>query len=73
MSCSRCHGLMVRDRYNVLEVHDRKEMWRCLNCGDVVDQQILAYRSTRTLHVAEYPRSIVPGKLPSLAQLLAGD
>ena len=46
MRCERCLGFMMVDAYN-----DRYEtsrcgsvVWRCLNCGDLVDSQILAHR-----------------------------
>ena len=46
MTCERCLGFMIVDAYS-----DRYETgrcaslaWRCLNCGDLVDSQILAHR-----------------------------
>ena len=47
MNCERCLGFMILDAYS-----DRYEtgrcsliVWRCLNCGDLIDSQILAHRT----------------------------
>lgn len=47
MSCDRCRGLMVAEY--ALEVGDLVAgyplvCWRCLNCGELLDKQILANR-----------------------------
>jgi hypothetical protein len=46
MNCERCLGFMILDAYS-----DRYEtarcpplVWRCLNCGDLIDSQILTHR-----------------------------
>ena len=46
MNCERCLGFMILDAYS-----DRYEtaqcpplVWRCLNCGDIIDSQILTHR-----------------------------
>ncbi len=38
MDCPRCRGLLVRERYSdfFLSFH----MWRCFNCGAVIDRAI---------------------------------
>jgi len=46
MTCQRCDGLMVRERYNDLELGSAGHEifgWRCLNCGAIVDPVILAH------------------------------
>ena len=49
MTCQRCHGLMVRERYDDLELGSAEHeipSWRCLNCGAIVDSVILAHLQT---------------------------
>lgn len=47
MNCERCHGLFLADRYNVLAGVDHCEcvMWRCVNCGNILDSQIVMHRA----------------------------
>lgn len=40
MTCFRCQGCLVQDRYVYLGV----TFTRCLNCGDVTDEVILVNR-----------------------------
>ena len=49
MTCHRCHGLMVRERYDDLELGSAEHeipSWRCLNCGAIVDPVILSHHQT---------------------------
>ena len=49
MTCQRCHGLMVRERYDDLELGSAEHeipSWHCLNCGAIVDSVILAHLQT---------------------------
>lgn len=49
MRCHRCHGLMVRERYDDLELGSAEHeipSWRCLNCGAIIDPVILAHHQT---------------------------
>jgi hypothetical protein len=49
MTCQRCDGLMVRERYDDLELGSAGHTipsWRCLNCGAIVDPVILAHHLT---------------------------
>ena len=49
MTCQRCNGLMVRERYDDLELGSAENeipSWRCLNCGAIVDPVILAHHQT---------------------------
>jgi len=47
MHCPRCHGLMVKETYYDLVdcrlIGGMFEGWRCLNCGNVLDEIILAH------------------------------
>lgn len=49
MTCQRCDGLMVRERYDDLELgsagHEIFD-WRCLNCGAIVDPLIVTHHQT---------------------------
>ncbi len=49
MTCRRCNGLMVRERYDDLELGSAGYevfAWRCLNCGAIVDASIAAHHHT---------------------------
>jgi RNase P subunit RPR2 len=49
MTCRRCNGLMVRERYDDLELGSAGYevfAWRCLNCGAIVDPVIATHRQT---------------------------
>ena len=49
MICQRCDGLMVRERYDDLELGSAEyeiSAWRCLNCGAIVDPVIAAHYQT---------------------------
>lgn len=49
MTCHRCHGLMVRERHDDIELgSEEREIpsWRCLNCGAIVDPVILSHHHT---------------------------
>jgi hypothetical protein len=47
MRCERCDGLMVIDHYIDMESGGSwLQAWRCMCCGNVVDNQIKAHHST---------------------------
>jgi RNase P subunit RPR2 len=49
MTCHRCHGLMVRERYDDIELGSAEReipSWPCLNCGAIVDPVILSHHHT---------------------------
>ncbi len=49
MRCQRCDGLMVRERYDDLELGSAGSEisgWRCLNCGAIVDPMIVTHHHT---------------------------
>ena len=49
MTCQRCDGLMVRERYGDFELGSAGSEisgWRCLNCGAIVDPLIVAHHQT---------------------------
>jgi hypothetical protein len=60
MSCSRCHGLMVREHFLDFD-GTIGHMWasghRCMNCGNVHDPVIEQHRLARTPHMLGSPRS----------------
>ena len=46
MICQRCDGLMVRERFDDLELGSAGHeifAWRCLNCGAIVDTLIATH------------------------------
>ena len=54
MYCSRCHGLLAKDRFLDMEGGFGEmwpESWRCLNCGavqdGVIEQNRLAHQDKR--------------------------
>ena len=53
MNCERCQGLFLADCYNVLAGVDLREqmMWRCVNCGNILDSQIMKHRALQKYHV----------------------
>ncbi|MDQ6733679.1 MAG: hypothetical protein M3Z35_06110 [Nitrospirota bacterium] len=53
MNCERCQGLLLADRYNVLAGVDLRAcvMWRCVNCGNILDSQIVKHRTLQKYHV----------------------
>jgi len=52
MNCERCQGLFLVDRYNVLASVDLREcvMWRCVNCGNILDSEIVKHRALQKYH-----------------------
>jgi hypothetical protein len=52
MNCERCQGLFLADRYNVLAGVDLRDhvMWRCVNCGNILDTQIVMHRALQEHH-----------------------
>ena len=44
MKCSRCDGLMIYERFPSEEVEDFSG-WRCISCGEIVDEVILKNRA----------------------------
>ncbi len=49
MTCQRCDGLMVRERYDDLEFGSagfEVSAWRCLNCGAIIDSVIACHHQT---------------------------
>lgn len=49
MTCQRCKGLMVRERYDDLELGSAGyeiSAWRCLNCGAIVDPAIVSHHQS---------------------------
>jgi len=53
MNCERCQGLFLADQYNVLAGVDLREyvMWRCVNCGNILDPQIMKHRTLQKYHM----------------------
>ncbi|HLZ35581.1 MAG TPA: hypothetical protein VKP13_16355 [Nitrospira sp.] len=48
--CHRCGGMMVEtyaDLISPTEIGEAVILWRCVNCGDYLDQQIIQNRTAR--------------------------
>jgi hypothetical protein len=55
MSCTRCHGLLLREWIHRTREYDRDcpgWWWKCLNCGERVDRQILLNRADQAADLA---------------------
>lgn len=48
MTCHKCHGLMVQE-YRA-DFTPEANVWRCINCGQMVDPLIAANRRLQALH-----------------------
>ncbi|MCA9464762.1 MAG: hypothetical protein KC643_04875 [Nitrospira sp.] len=45
MKCPRCEGLLVQDQsWNTYETLPMLPIWRCLNCGETLEEGILLNR-----------------------------
>ena len=52
MRCTRCQGLMVEDHLVDLKESNSSiwlHVWRCMNCGEVVDPSIVQRRTLSRL------------------------
>jgi hypothetical protein len=59
-SCRRCSGLLVLSYTATLEwdiTGKPMALWRCLNCGDCVDHDILANQGKGSGSVRPHPRT----------------
>lgn len=68
ITCRRCHGLMVPERFLDLQ-DDTGQLsfygWRCLTCGEIVDPLIQAHRAHRHRHpAAATPKNRTLSRLP---------
>lgn len=65
MQCVRCQGLMVVDHLTDLKESNRSTwlpVWRCMNCGEVVDSHIAARRTS--IRVTGRASPPTPGPAP---------
>lgn len=53
--CLRCHGMMIQDQVVRLDSRIRLELWRCVNCGDLVDSTVLQNRLAPVKVEKHYP------------------
>jgi hypothetical protein len=56
MTCQRCQGLMVADHCIDMEEGGRYlwlSAWRCMNCGDIVDPEIIRHRQLQLTGLVE--------------------
>jgi hypothetical protein len=58
-SCHRCSGIVVETYFDLLSPDESGEAvlgWRCVNCGEYVDQQVLVNRSVQNQSSRAMPR-----------------
>ncbi len=66
--CRRCRGMIIATYADLLSPSQTGEAaigWRCVNCGEYVDRQVLVNRSARgnmTAHAA--PREVQHRSIP---------
>lgn len=46
MKCHRCGGVMVYERFS--RPHEHFWGWRCILCGEIIDEVILENRQAKT-------------------------
>lgn len=66
-SCLRCGGLCVPSYTVSLEggyIGAPETLWRCVNCGDYVDPEILAHRGAQVLPARQRARPRTPVPIP---------
>lgn len=64
MQCERCQGLMVVDHLMDMKESNRSvwlPVWRCMNCGEVVDSYIAARRASIRAGGRAVPPASGPG------------
>lgn len=49
MRCKRCGGMMVYEKFYDYNENDCFWGWRCVNCGEVIDEVIIENRSNMRL------------------------
>lgn len=49
MRCKRCGGMMVYEKFYDYDDRDCFWGWRCINCGEVIDEVIIENRSNMKL------------------------
>jgi len=49
MRCKRCGGMMVYEKFYDYDEGDCFWGWRCINCGEVIDEVIIENRSNMKL------------------------
>jgi hypothetical protein len=62
MRCNRCAGLRVQEL--MLDGGMRATAYRCVLCGDLVDEKILYHREGRMVPRTGRPRTPIFGKRP---------
>jgi len=60
MRCERCQGMLVEDHcYDLFDYEISMKAWRCVACGDIVDDVILRNRMKRLAHTAVVEEVVV--------------
>jgi len=53
--CVRCQGMMIQDQVVRLDPIVHLNLWRCVNCGDLVDATVLQNRINPVTLEKHYP------------------
>jgi hypothetical protein len=70
-ACDRCGGIMVEtyaDLISPSEIGGAVILWRCVNCGDYVDRQILLNRTEQGKAPHLPPGHVQPQAIPPRAR-----
>jgi hypothetical protein len=60
MDCPRCQGRMVREQFeDILDTCLRFIGWRCLICGEILDDVVVMNRRAAALALAGSPKPVV--------------
>lgn len=51
MNCPRCHGVMVCEEYSANSLEGNPEAFRCVSCGEILDQVIIENRKQGLVEV----------------------
>jgi hypothetical protein len=69
-SCHRCGGMIIETYSDLLSPDESGEDvfgWRCVNCGEYVDQRIFVNRSVRNRLSRAIPGLVACRAIPRLA------
>lgn len=66
MDCPRCQGRMVREQFeDILDTCLRFIGWRCLICGEILDEVVVMNRQATALALAGSKNPVAAGPLAS--------
>lgn len=72
-SCRRCGGMVISTYGELLtpgQTGEAAKGWRCINCGEYVDGQVLRNRSVQEGMICVSPRDVQHQSVPKRAQAI---